>query len=286
MAHVAQWKKTNVKDSIKRMKSQPVVGLVDISRIPAKQFQQIRKRLRGKVDIVVTKNNLLKIALAEAAKDKKGIEQLQEFIDGQMALVTTTMNAFKLCKELESTKTKMPAKGGETSEEEITVKEGDTEFKPGPVIGDFQKAGLPAVIERGKIVIKKDCTLVKKGEKISREVANALTKLEIFPMTVGLDLMGAYEEGFVFARDSLLIDEVAQFEEIVKASVMAHSLAINIQYPTAQTIPVLISNAHQDAMSLGINAKIIDEETVEHLLRLAHSQGLQLQSKVGTNEGR
>ena len=68
-------------------------------------------------------------------------------------------------------------------------------FKPGPVVGEFQKAGLPAAIEKGKVVIKSDKVLVKSGGQITRDQAQALTKLEIYPMTVGLDLRAAYEEG-------------------------------------------------------------------------------------------
>lgn len=285
MVHVAAWKKKEVKNTVKIIKSQPVVGLVDIARIPAKQFQYIRKKLRGKVGIVVSKNNLLRIALAEASKEKKGIERLEDFIDGQRALVTTTMNPFKLYRELEATKTKMPAKGGEMAEEEIFVKEGETSFKPGPVIGEFQKAGLPAAIERGKIVIKKDITLVKKGEKISRDVANALTKLEIYPLTVGLSLVGAYEDGFVFGKDSLAVSEEGLIEQIKTASTNAFNLALNIQYPAKETLPLLISKAHHDAMSLGLNTKIINKETIPYILQFAHSQASILQSRTATKKG-
>ena len=280
MAHVAQWKKKNVKDAVELMKSQPVVGLVDVSRIPAKQFQQIRKKLRGKVDIVVSKNNLLKIALKEASKEMKGIEGLENFIDGQRALVTTSLNPFRLCREFEATKTKMAARGGEIADEEITIKEGDTDFKPGPVIGEFQKAGIPAAIQKGKIVIKSDCTLVKKGEKISRDVANAITKLEILPITVGLELMGAYEDGAVFERASLVIDEAAQMEQIITASTWAHNLALNIGYPNKRTIPIFITKAHHEAMSLGLNAKVVNKETAPYLLQLAQAQSLSLRSRT------
>jgi len=279
---VAQWKTAEVKDSIKFIKSQPIVGIVDVARIPAKQFQFIRKKLRGKIGIRVSKNSLLKIALEQASKEKKGIEKLIELVDGQRALVATDMNPFKLYKELETTKIKTPAKGGELAEDDIVIKEGETNFRPGPVIGEFQKAGIPAAIERGKIVIKKDCVLVKKNEKISKDVANALTKLEIFPLTAGLSLVGAYESGLVFGRDSLVVDEAAVIQQIETASTHAHNLAFNIQYPVKLILEMLITKAHHEAMSLGMNANIINTETIEHLLQLAKARALSLQSLVQT----
>ncbi len=238
--------------------------------------------MRGKAGIVVSKNNLLRIALQEASKEKKGIEGLRDFIDGQRALITTDMNPFKLYIELEGTKTKMAAKGGEIAEEEIIVNEGDTGFKPGPVISEFQKAGLPAAIERGKIIIKKETSLVKQGDKISKDVANALTKLEIFPMTVGLDLVGAYEDGLIYTRETLAVDQGAQIELIMTASTNAFNLALNLEYPTIQTLPILISKAHHDAMNLGLSENILSKETIPYILQRAHAQALSLKSKSET----
>ena len=45
---------------------------------------------------------------------------------------------------MEATKTPAPASGGELAIEDIVIKEGETSFKPGPIVGDLQKAGIPA----------------------------------------------------------------------------------------------------------------------------------------------
>ena len=284
-AHVAPWKKSEVGDSVKFLKSQQVVGIVDIGRLPAKQLQSIRSRLRDKVGIRAAKNSLLKLAIQEASKDRKGFDKLKDFVDGQRAVVVTSMNPFRLFKELEATKTKAPAKGGETAESDITVSEGETNFKPGPIIGELQKAGLPAVIEKGKIIIKKDILIVKKGERISRDVANALTKLEIYPLTVGLSLVGAYENGLVYGRDSLAVDEEMLMGQMGRASSEALALAMGIHYPTARTTPLLVTKAYRDAMSVGIEAKIVNKHTIRFILQLAAAQAQTVRSKVENKGG-
>src|SRR5207249_432728 len=76
--------------------------------------------------------------------------QLRETIQGQTAVVTADINPFRLFKELEATKTRAPARGGEVAPEDLWVRAGETPFKPGPVVGELQKAGIPAAIERGK----------------------------------------------------------------------------------------------------------------------------------------
>ena len=93
-------------------------------------------------------------------------------------------------------------------------------------MGELQKAGIPAGIEGGKVLIKKDKTLVKKGDRIPRELAPMLTKLEIFPLVVGLDLVAAWESGTVYPAKLLAIDEVKIMGDMGMAAAQAFNLAM------------------------------------------------------------
>src|SRR4030065_2865711 len=108
MAHVATWKKDAVADLTKKMSKSKVIGVIDVHGVPAPAFQTMRTNLRGKADIVMLKNTLLKIALKQAGKDKKGLEMLADSIDGQCAIVTSDLNPFRLFKPLHKNKTKNP----------------------------------------------------------------------------------------------------------------------------------------------------------------------------------
>jgi large subunit ribosomal protein L10 len=279
-AHIAPWKKEAVADLTKLITKSRVVGVIDVHGVPAPAFQTMRTNLRGKADIIMLKNTLLKIALKQAGKDKKGLEKLAESIDGQCAIVTSDLNPFRLFKQLDSTKTKMPARGGEISPDDIEIKAGDTPFKPGPVVGELQKAGLPAAIEQGKVVIKKDKVVVKKGDKIPRDVALVLSKLDIFPLTVGLDLHAAYEDGMIYKRDVLAVDYVQILGRMNAAAAGAMNLAVFISYPTKQSIRPMLANAHYKAINLAVNAEIANKETIGLMLAKANAQMLSLASKV------
>src|SRR6266508_6421357 len=217
MPHVAPYKKQVVEDLASRFAQARVVGIANIHGIPARQFQAIRKMLSGRASITVAKNNLLRLALQQASAKKPDLAKLGEAIEGQTAVVTADINPFKLFKELEATKTKAPARGGELAPEDLWVRAGETPFKPGPVVGELQKAGVPAAIERGKVVIRQDKLMVKAGDRIPREVAQQLARLEIFPLVVGLDLRGTYENGIVFRRDALAIDDAVVRAQIAQA---------------------------------------------------------------------
>src|SRR3989454_328265 len=278
MAHVASQKLETVKTLVQEFERSPVIGIVGIRGIPAPQIQAMRKKLSGRARLTVSKNNLLRLALKEAAGTKKGLDGLADVIQDQTAVVTAEINPFRLFKEMEATKAKAPARGGERAPEDIWVREGDTPFKPGPIVGELQKAGVPAAIERGKVVIKKDKLLVKAGDKIPRDVAQVLTRLEIYPLTVGLDLRGAYECGTVFRRDVLAVDETRVRADLSLAGRQAFNLSIFAGYPTKQTIRPLLSTAFRRALALAMESGFPTKESVKFLLAKAQAQALALAS--------
>ncbi len=280
MAHVANWKKDKVDSLAKMLVDNPVIGIIDIEGIPASQLQQIRKTLPSGSRFIVAKNTLIKLALKKASKTKKNINELEKSLDGQRGIIATEMNPFRLFRAMEGTKIKAPARGGEAAPDDIEIKEGETSFKPGPIVGELQKAGFPAAIERGKVVIKKDKLLVKKGHKIPKNVAQMLTRLEIYPMTVGLTLKAGFENDLIYARDILDVDVDQYLTDIAQASQGAFNLSMFIGYPTEMTIRPLLQVAHSNAFNLAYNANIPSPGTIELLLSKAQGQALALASHV------
>ena len=63
MAHVAEWKKDEVKEIKELIESYDVIGVVDLLNIPARQLQEMRKSLCGNALIRLSKINLINLAL-------------------------------------------------------------------------------------------------------------------------------------------------------------------------------------------------------------------------------
>jgi large subunit ribosomal protein L10 len=280
MAHVAKWKYEEVKTLTDLLTKNKIVGMVNIGGIPGPQLQEMRHNLHGTAEIRSAKNNLILISLKEAEKQVKGIENLKDHIKGQTAIISTEINPFKLYSKLKSTRTMAPAKGGETASYDIEVKAGDTPFKPGPIVGELQKVGIPAAIEQGKVVIKKDKVLIPKGEKISSDLAKMLTRLEIFPIEIGMALNGVFEDGTIYGPDVLDIDVDEFLGRMKLASSNAFNLAINASWYNKLTIQPLISKAHNDALSVAVNQGIVNKNTIQNLISKANAQMLALKNKV------
>jgi large subunit ribosomal protein L10 len=276
----AHWKLEYLKDLRQVIKSNPVIAVVNVGGIPAPQIQNMRGTLRGKISLIVAKNNLINLALKEMNAEMPGLDKLSELVDGQCALVGSADNPFKLFKVMESTKTPAPAKGGEIAPADIEVKAGETSFKPGPIVGEFQQAGIPAAIEGGKVVIKKAKLLVKEGDPIPLKAAQMLTKLEIFPLIVGMDLRGVWEKGIVFGPEVLAIDEKKFMGDLLGAISGTYSVAITIGYTTPMTIRPLISKAYTESMNVALFAGITNKNTIDKLVGQANLKMMALAAMV------
>ncbi|MEK6983178.1 MAG: 50S ribosomal protein L10 [Nanoarchaeota archaeon] len=278
MAHVADYKKKIVGNLVNWISDYPIIGIVNMENLPAPQLQAMRAQLRGRFLITMTKRRLIALAFEQAKVDKKGIEELESHLGGMPALIFTKENPFRLSKTLQKSKSPAPAKAGQTAPKDIIVNKGLTSFAPGPIIGELALAGIKAGVEGGKVAIKEDTIVLKSGEKISPKVAEILTRLGIQPMEVGLDLVAVYENGLVYTKDILSIDESDYKNRLTDASRWAFNLAYYISYATKETIKALIGKAYNDAKSLGVAQRIFDAGIIEILISNAEQQMLSLKT--------
>jgi large subunit ribosomal protein L10 len=278
MTHVAEYKKRIVNKIVDLINAYPIVGVVNVENLPAPQLQRMRAQLRDNVNIFMTKKRLISLALEKTKNSKKGIEKLKEYFKGMPALIFTRDNPFALAKTLKKNKSTAPAKPGQTAPKDIVVQAGPTSFSPGPIIGELGSVGIKTQIDKGKIAIKEDCVVCKEGDKISAALATLLTRLGIEPMEVGLDLIATYENGLIYTKDVLDIDEEKFMSNLSQVGAWAFNLAIEISYPTKDTIELLLSNAFMDAKALALGQNIIADAVVEELLTQAEQQMLSLKS--------
>jgi len=280
-AHVSEWKHGEVKEITHLLTNKKVIGIVEIGGIPSPQMQRMRKNLNETETVIRSaKNTLLLRSLDEAEKKVKGISELKNMIKGQAAIIATDMNPFKLFGQVKATRTMAPAKGGETAAHDIEIKAGETPFKPGPIVGELQKAGIPAAIQEGKVVIKTDKVLVPAGQKIPADMAQMLTRLEIYPIEIGMTLHGVYENGSIFKSDVLDINMDEFKARMHQASSYAFNLAMESAWANNLTIKPLLQKAHRNAFALAMDRGIVTKETVKNLISKAHVNMLALASSA------
>lgn len=271
--HIPGWKKDEIKDIVDNVHSHKVTGIVDVRGVPADALQKMRQKLRGTVTMKMIRNTLTTIAFDSLPREEKA-RDLAKYVDGQIVLVYTDSNPFKLYKLLEATKSRAPAKAGDTAPADVAVSKGPTSFKPGPIVGEMQQAGIPAGIESGKVVIKNDKVVVKKGEKFTAKQAEILSRLEIFPMEIGLNLKAVIEGHVIYMPSDLSINETELRNMFAKASSQAFSLSMEAGIANKETIVPLIQKSVMESRALAVNAPIFEKDVIDMILSKAEAEML------------
>lgn len=261
------------------LEARKIVAVLDMKGMPGKNLCQIRKSLRGKAVIRMDKRSVMKFALEKTPK-----RELAGMLGEQPALLLADGNGdpFKIYRMIAKNKSPAPARAGKVTPKEIVVPKGDTGLPPGPVVGDLQKAGLPAKIQGGKIVIDKEVTVAKAGEVVKKDIAEALIKLGIEPFEIQLNVVGAWEGGLVIKKEMLELaaDDARIAGELGCASSEAFALAIGCAWPSRETIGALLGGAGREARAISTAAGIVTKDNVGEMLALAQAQASAIRVKT------
>ncbi|PSP84972.1 50S ribosomal protein L10 [Halobacteriales archaeon QS_1_68_17] len=279
--HIPEWKREEVADLVDTLEAYDSVGIVDITGIPSRQLQVMRRDLHGTAEVRVSRNTLLVRALEEV---DDGLEGLTEFVSSQVGVIGTNDNPFGLYRQLEASKTSAPINAGEVAPNDIVIPEGDTGIDPGPFVGELQNVGANARIQDGSIQVVEDSQVLDAGEEVSADLANVLGELGIEPKEVGLDLRAVFSDGVLFEPEELELDVEEYRADVSAAAARARNLSINAAYPTDRTVAALLSTATGEAKSLGLHAAIESPDLMGDLVSRADAQVRALAARIDDEE--
>jgi len=260
--------------------------VIDAYRLKATMLNEVRRlqksmnfRLKG------GKKRVLLKAIENVYPES--VDKLREKFEGQILFIFTNENPFKIASYLDKYEMSMEASPGDIAPEDIIIPEGNTGIPPGPVIGLFSALSIPTKIVAGAIYIAKDVLVAKKGDRISTNLANILSKLGIKPIKSRVYIKFAYDfkDNILIERD-LLIPDIEKFkEELNDAFIKAYNLALEIEYITSITLEPLLIRAYREAIAASIELEYIDESTVKVVLGEAYRRAKYLEKLLSLETG-
>ena len=251
-------------------KKYKVLALIKMYKVRSTQILPLRKILKDDVEFVSIKDKVAKKALEKI--DIPGIKDMIGELSGQCMFMFTNMSPFKLNVLLAKNKIMMNAREGDISSIDVVVPAKNTGIAPGPMLTEFKEAGIPTKIDQGTIWIAKDSTPVLKGEVINEKLAAILGKLDIKPVEAGISLYSALEDGLKYSEEEMVIDVEKIRGEFAQAHQEAVSLSIEAGYVTPENISQILSTASQSARSVSVESGYMTDETKEQILQKADSQ--------------
>ncbi|RNJ79023.1 MAG: 50S ribosomal protein L10 [Nitrosopumilus sp. B06] len=251
-------------------KKYKVLAIIKMSKVRSTQILPLRKILKGQVEFVSIKDKVAKKALEGV--DTPGIKEIISELKGQCMFMFTDMSPFKLNVLLAKNKVMMAARGGDIASIDIVVPAKNTGIAPGPMLTEFKNAGIPTKIDQGTIWIAKDSTPVLKGQPINEKLAAILGKLDIKPVEAGVSLYTALEDGLKYSQEEMVIDVEKIRDEFARAHQEAVSLSVEAAYVTPENISQILSKAARYARAVSVESGFMTDETREQILQKADAQ--------------
>jgi large subunit ribosomal protein L10 len=276
-------KPKKVESLTKMINEHSVIGILNVHKMPTKQMQQIKVKLRGQAKIQMGKNIILTKALENSDKD---LSSLVERVEGETAILLTNENPFKLYATLKENRIPSAAKVNDISPDDITIPKGPTNQPPGPAITTLQKAGLKTTVQEGKVAISEDTVVAKKGDIITGDMVNAFNMIKLEPMKVGVSVSAAWEDGIVYSTEVLDVDKEEYITNLETSAAAALNLAVNAGYPTKESIGLMISKAFNEVKTLVIDANIIEKDFIDELVAKAarEAKALEVEAPIEVKE--
>jgi large subunit ribosomal protein LP0 len=248
--------------------------IVDVDHVGSKQMQNIRIKLRGKSQLLMGKNTMIRTALrkeierlGEEAGNEEKIEEIQRLVaavNGNMGFIfCQTGDALEASREaLDEFVVPAAAKAGTVAPKDVWIPMGPSGLEPSQT-SFFQALNIPTKIVKGAIEITADFRVCTKGEKVSLSAQALLTKLAIKPFEYGMTVRQVYQDGSVFDAAVLDITDdvlVAKFMNGV-ANVAAFSREVGV--PTEASLPHMMCNAFKNIVATVCDIDFTFEEVAE-----------------------
>ena len=280
---VISWKKDRVVELTEILQQDGVIGIVDTTGVPATAMLGMRAELRSMMSLTMAKKTLFRLAWKNAGLDEQALETLMENAEQPVIVHSSTLSAFQLFNELEKTRTGRSAKEGDIAPQDIVVEAGETDFAPGPIVGELSAVGIPAKIDKGKVMIQKTVTVVNQGDEIPGDLGLMLDKLGIKPIEIGIILCGAMQDGILMPPEDLDLDLDGFRNKITQAVSTSFNVACNIRWFTPETMSPLLSKAKSEALSVAVEAGITNSETMPLFISRANSRAMALAGQLDSS---
>merc|ERR1719413_238341 len=227
--------------------------IIDIDNVGSKQLQITRKELRGRAEVLMGKNTMMRKCIREYVEENPGspIEQLEALCRGNVGFVFTNGDLGAVREVIESNVRPAPARVGAVAPIDVIVPKGPTGCDPGQT-AFFQTLQISTKITRGQIEMVNDTFLITEGDKVTASQAALLQKLGIEPFLYGVRLVAVYDNGSLFDAKVLDITDDVLAAKFGAALSMLASISLSIGIPTQASVPHSLVNAFKVVLAITI----------------------------------
>lgn len=235
------------------------VLVVGVDNIRSKQMQEIRQDIRGRGELLMGKNTMIRKCFREMLEEYPHLEELMPSIVNNIGFCFTDMDLSECRDVLVKNKVQASAKAGIVAPVDVIIPAGPTSMGPEKT-SFFQALNLNTKINKGTIEILQDTVVCKEGDKVGLSEAKLLNMLGISPFFYGLELQMIMDNGSIYPPAVLDITDAFIMARVSVAVSRVASISLAVGWVNPASVAHSIKNAFNKIASLSV---MIDHEAKE-----------------------
>jgi large subunit ribosomal protein LP0 len=243
------------------------IVVIGIDNVTSAMLQATRMGLRGKADMLLGKNTMMKKVLMSRKEsgNKRDLDLYQrlvqeKLVNGNVGLLFTNADLKEVKAVLDKERIQAPAKQGALSPVDVTIPAGNTGLEPTKT-SFFQALNINTKITKGTVEILKDVQLLTKGVKVGASEAGLLQMLGVRPFYYNITIQNVYDKGSVYGSWVLDVTEEQLQEKASAAITNLTSVSLALGMTNKASLPHVVLNAFKNILSVSIST---DYDFTEH----------------------
>lgn len=248
---MAERKKQYFKKLVQYLDEYPKILLVNADNVGSNQLQQIRIALRGKAELLMGKNTMMRKAIKGHLAQNPDLENLLPHIVGNIGFLFSKENLKELREKIAEHKVQAAARVGAVAPCSYVIPAGNTTLDPS-MTSFMQALSINTRINKGCIEIINDVQIIVEGEKVTSSQAALLQKLDIKPFKYGLVPTQVYDSGVCYPPSLLDLDENEVIKKFTFAVQRVAALSLKINFPTRVAVPHIFARSYQNLVAVSL----------------------------------
>jgi len=225
--------------------------VVNADNVGSHHMQTIRQNLRGKAEVLMGKNTMIRKVLKGHIQKNPQLEALVPHVFGNIGFIFTNGDLNEIRASVNAERVSAPARVGSVSPCDVIVPKGPTGLDPQQT-SFMQALNIATKINRGQVEIINDVLLLKLGEKVGQSEATLLGKLNIRPFSYGLTVLSVYDAGFVYDPKVLDLTDADLLKSFAEGVQQIAALSLEINYPSIAAVPHYFANAYKNILAISV----------------------------------
>jgi len=247
-------RKQNFKITLEKMLSNySRMFVVELDNVTSNQMHQVRMAMRGKAEMFVGKNTMVRFVIKKFAEEHKNqaLVALADELEGNVAIIFTNEDLRDVRPIILANRKEAPARVGSIAQRTVVVPAGPTGLEPTQT-SFFQALQIPTKINKGAVEIMSDVTILTEGHKCGASQVALLNKLNIRPFSYGLVIRKVYDDGSILSPSILDISahDISDFLSAAIQNVAAVGLATGI--PNKASFPHILADAFKNLLAVAV----------------------------------